>query len=258
MNYLEIITSDRTWTCPKDGVYKIIAVGGGSAVSVAAQMTTQIPYIINTAAGANTSFGNLLTARGGVGETVIGKYNFFTTSSFYWGGEGGYTLNDVGGTGETAIDYNLQTYHTSPCTKNGSPVGYAGIGYGASGGSQAPIINPTYTYHNVSSPSTSNTSTFNVCALKGNAGEVVELITDIDEGTNINCVIGQGFAWSSDKLEQYANEIKNELSEYYSSAGGSIIVEEVSFAATQISDFLAKTSAGKNGCIVIEYIGESL
>lgn len=257
MNYLEIITTDKTWICPKDGIYKIIAVGGGSAVSVVTKTITQIPYIINTAAGGNTSFGNLLTARGGVGETVVGKYNF-STVGIYWGGAGGYTLNEVGGTGETVIDSSLSSYITTPCTKNGSPVGCAGIGYGASGGSQASVINATLTYHATSSPSTSQTLSYTANTLKGNTGEVVELITDIDEGTNINCIIGQGFAWSSDKLEQYANEIGNEISEYWTSISSANIVEEVSFTEMQISDFLSKTSAGKNGCIVIEYIGESL
>lgn len=257
MNYLEILTSDRTWTCPKDGIYKIIAVGGGSAVSLVTKTITQLPYIINTAAGGNTSFGDLLTARGGVGETTVGKYSF-STMGVYWGGAGGYTLNEVGGTGETAIDSGLSTYINLPCTKNGSPVGYAGIGYGASGGSQASVTSVILTSHAASAPSTSSTVTYTTYTLKGNAGEVVELITDIDEGTNINCIIGQGFAWSSDKFEAYANAIGNEISEYWTSIGSSAIVEKVSFNDTQSADFLAKTTAGKNGCIVIEYIGESL
>lgn len=257
MNYLEILTSDRTWTCPKDGIYKIIAVGGGSAVSLVTKTITQLPYIINTAAGGNTSFGDLLTARGGVGETTVGTYNF-STAAVYWGGAGGYTLNEVGGTGETVIESNLSTYINLPCTKNGSPVGYAGIGYGASGGSQASVIRVNLAYHTTSAPSTSQTSSYSACNLKGNAGEVVELITDIDAGININCIIGQGFSWSSDKFEAYANEIGNEISEYWTSIGSSAIVEKVSFNDTQLANFLTKTTAGKNGCIVIEYIGESL
>lgn len=213
------------------------------------------PYIINTAAGGNTSFGNLLTARGGVGETTVGK--FLTTETF-WGGAGGYTLNEIGGTGEIATADNISVNINSPCTKNGSPVGYAGSGYGASGGSQASITGVTLRYHTMSAPSTSKTEACSAYTLKGNAGKVVELITDIDKGTNINCVIGQGFAWSSDKFESYANDIKNGVSEYWASTGNSNIVENVSFTKTQIDDFLSKTTAGKNGCIVIEYIGESL
>lgn len=255
MNYLEILTSDRTWTCPKDGIYKIIAVGGGSAVSLVTKTSYQ-SYLFNTAAGGNTSFGDLLTARGGVGKTIVTNYFGTTLLPRSLGGEGGYTLDGYGGAGEIIL-----SNFNSPPSKNGGSAGDPGVGYGASGGFGGSSTIPfswNIAYHAAATPSTSVGTSQSTGVQKGDAGEVVELITDIGEGTNINCIIGQGGTWTSEALEECANDIGDELVEYFSKKGTAINVEQSSFGETPITEFLYKTTAGKNGCIVIEYIGESL
>lgn len=98
MKYFEVITASKTWTCPKSGIYKIIAVGGGSSHAVRCDFATTDPVseTLYTAGGA-TSFGSILTAKGGVPQK-LGELKLTTAKGGIpiKGGAGGYTLQNYG------------------------------------------------------------------------------------------------------------------------------------------------------------------
>lgn len=108
--YSETITANKTWTCPKDGIYKIICVGGGGAGS-AKPSSSGSTIEVNGGAGKTTSFGSYLSAKGGASGG-----SGFKTKERYNGGEPINGFNGAAAYGE--VCYGITT----------------GCGYGASGG----------------------------------------------------------------------------------------------------------------------------
>ncbi len=108
--YSETITANKTWTCPKSGIYKVICVGGGGAGS-AKSGTSSSTVEANGEAGKTTSFGSYLSAKGGASGG-----SGFKTKEQYHGGEPINGFNGAAVYGE--VCFGVTT----------------GCGYGASGG----------------------------------------------------------------------------------------------------------------------------
>lgn len=160
MEHLSYIKTSQTWTCPKSGVYKIIAVGGGSGGAYA--LSTANASGIN---GGTTSFGSYVSAAGGqaivTADLPLGKG--------WYGGKGGYNLTQYGGGGEC-----VGTSGYRPPAGNGGLMGGQGIGYGASGGFYA---KETYS---------------NYKAYIGNAGDIALAISEFTSGVKVSVTVGGG------------------------------------------------------------------
>ena len=247
MNYFEVITANKTWVCPKAGIYKIIAVGGGSACgfkSYSRYLSGYFYDMINS--GGNTTFGNKLTAKGGVSQAwadpnMLDRPNDSYKQSF--GGDGGYTLGQYGGAG--GLFYS-STETITPPSINGGIVGLSGMGYGAGGGS-----NMGYTVSRLADGN--NSEDIETVNVKSSSGEINELICDIDEGSTVICTVGKGGAWTNDVLKSKFVDIANKIKSNHPN----ITWGETSFDVA-VATMLSHYTAGKDGCIVVEYIGESL
>ena len=111
MNHFEAITVSKTWTCPKTGIYKIIAVGGGTSSAFLFKNSKSSQHVCIS--GGNTTFGNKLTALGGINKIPIPGMN----DNAVIGGAGGYTLQNYGGEG----GYFVSTYCSPPTVNGGAP-----------------------------------------------------------------------------------------------------------------------------------------
>lgn len=248
MNYFEVITANKTWVCPKAGIYKIIAVGGGSACGFKSYNQYISGYfydMINS--GRNTTFGNKLTAKGGVSQAWANPYTMTSFNDSYtqsFGGDGGYTLGQYGGAGGL---FDSSTKTITPPSINGGIVGLSGMGYGAGGGS-----NMGYTTSRLTD-SNNNAVNIDTVNVKSSSGEINELICDIDKGSTVICTVGKGGIWTNDVLKSKFVDIANKIK----SNRSNITWNGTSFDAA-IATMLSHYTAGKDGCIVVEYIGESL
>jgi len=165
MAYLEKITANKTWVCPKSGDYKIIAVGGGvdgsqnnylgragtlnMGVFTVAQGASYAVAIgqRNTNNGGTTSVGSLISASGGAGTFFVSTPSAVRSC----GGEGGYTEDGVyGGVGAVLgyIEGDVPVTYGYTATKNGGAAGQSGRGYGAGGGSTGAASGMGSTYTN--------------------------------------------------------------------------------------------------------------
>lgn len=240
MNYFEVITATKNWTCPKSGVYKIIAVGGGSSHAVRCDFaTTTLASETLYTVGGVTTFGSILTAKGGVPSGIA---ELVRNSSKGWiplkGGAGGYTLQNYGGEGGMAAnDGSILT----PPTINGGNPGYRGHGYGA-GGAIASYENK----HNWTQSVGGSNKTVYVVGIGSAAGELSEIITDIQEGTSYNCEIGDGGAITDTMINKMFSRL------------GVKVDKSTDNIANAINVFGTSSLPGRSGCIVVEYLGESL
>ena len=112
MIYSETIRSNKSWTCPKAGIYKIICIGGGG--SGAASLSNTAEAATSGTAGGTTSFGTYLSASGG------------TT------GADAYTKGCISNGGSSINGYNGASAYGTPNTAS-----VTGCGYGASGGAHS-------------------------------------------------------------------------------------------------------------------------
>ena len=113
MVYCETIETNKTWTCPKSGVWKVICVGGGGA---GLSYYNENTYSTGTAGG-TTSFGSILSASGGISGTDVNKGKIKLYDSYY-SIRRAMGINGYNGAGVYG-------------TESGE---YIGSGYGASGG----------------------------------------------------------------------------------------------------------------------------
>lgn len=128
-----------------------------------------------------------------------------------------------------------------PPTINGGCPGYRGLGYGA-GGAVSSYMN---THQWTQSVSSSN-KTIYVVGIGSAAGELSEIITDIQSGTQYSCSIGSGGAVNNDMFKAMCSRLGIKLD------------ENKSDQSTAMNTFGSLSLPGRNGCIVIEYLGESL
>lgn len=178
------IEESQEWVCPMAGRWKVIAVGGGAsgggAVYASSALTTYPPT-----AGGTTSFGDVISANGGVATTEI---------------DGTKGLSCIGGYG----GYNGFTYGGVPSSNNGetfSPAGgnntmaylnvsystpTAALGWGAGGGS---LTNQSSGHY----------------VIPGRAGDIRTTIVSIDEGDIIPCTVGAGGVATEVKDFKFAN-----------------------------------------------------
>lgn len=243
MNYFEVITATKSWTCPKSGIYKIIAVGGGSSHAVQLYDSSTPLEGIACASGGNTTFGNILTAKGGAVSSVGAVFKNGGTSLYrsFRGGAGGYDLQKYGGEGGICIGNTNPISMIMPPTINGGVPGKQGSGYGAGGASSLFMFD-------ISFKMTANSSSKSIEAyiLESVAGELAEIAIDIQEGTSYNCVIGDGGVMSADKITTLCSN-------------NDVILSGTSDTRTRTINALSSPrQPGRSGCIVIEYLGESL
>ena len=235
MKYFEVITSDTTWTCPKTGMWKIIAVGGGSSGVVRGysgssnrDVTKDVTLYSN---GGDTLFGTDLTANGGI---VVNGYKghidntVYTGFCYMTGGAGGYNLNTYGGTGAYSFSRrndssDVRIYISSPSTGNGGSIGCQGLGYGA-GGALNFAIN-----HN------DNDSYYCLESGISSAGVLNETVIDISANTSYTCTIGKGGSITQEELNTFKTNIGYDSTYFLPSDVG----------------------YGRDGCIVVQYVGES-
>lgn len=237
MNHFEVITASKTWTCPKTGIYKIIAVGGGSSGAIYATFSNITAKKVNSkvvcTAGGNTTFGSLLTAKGG-NITAYSQIDYGNTSSTQqlFGGAGGYTLQNYGGIGGY-----MEIYHNVQPTINGGFPGYPGNGYGAGGTIGAKLKSFDNTIGE-------NRYEFKLVPFGSMVGDLNELICDIAINTSYACAIGSGGTVTASALQSVVSAVDSSM------------VSNTNIAAL-ISTAVNFSRAGKIGCIVIEYLGES-
>ncbi len=242
MNYFEVITATKSWTCPKSGIYKIIAVGGGSSHAVQLYDSSTPLEGIACASGGNTTFGNILTAKGGAVSSVGAVFKTGSTSLYkgFRGGAGGYDLQKYGGEGGICIGNTSTISMIMPPTINGGAPGKQGSGYGAGGASSLFLFDISFRIAGSSSKS------IDAYILESVAGELAEIAIDIQEGTAYNCVIGDGGVMSADKITTLCSN-------------NDVTLSGTEGARTRIIDALSSPrQPGRSGCIVIEYLGESL
>lgn len=231
MNHFEVITASKTWTCPKTGIYKIIAVGGGTSSAFLFKNSKSSQHVCIS--GGNTTFGNKLTALGGINKIPIPGMN----DNAVIGGAGGYTLQNYGGEG----GYFVSTY-CSPPTVNGGAPGMPGHGFGsgaANGSSFSSSI--TLTINGDRNDMTIRQS-FN------KPGEINELICDISANESIACSIGNCGVLTTAELSSAIKKIYSFTDSEYT-AQTSLV--------SAVTNIIMCEKAGKSGCIVIEYLGES-
>lgn len=235
MKYFEVITSDTTWTCPKTGMWKIIAVGGGSSGVARGYRHTDANSVVKDATlysnGGDTIFGADLTANGGI---VVNGYKGHDTAKFTYsgfsymtGGAGGYNLNTYGGTGAYSFsnntNYDDKIYITSPSTGNGGSIGCQGLGYGAGGAL------------NFATYDVSSNDYFYLDSGISSAGVLNETIIDISANTSYTCTIGKGGSITQEELDTFKTNIDYNVTTFLPSDVG----------------------CGRDGCIVVQYVGES-
>ena len=178
------IEETQAWVCPMAGRWKVIAVGGGASgggvIDANSALTTYPPT-----AGGTTSFGDVISANGGVATNEIDR----TNGTSYIGGYGGYNGFTFGGApsssnGETfspAGGNNTMAYlnisHSTPT---------AALGWGAGGGS---LTNRSNGYY----------------VIPGRAGDIRTTIVSIDEGDIIPCTVGTGGVAAEAKDFKFAN-----------------------------------------------------
>lgn len=160
MTYYERITTNKTWTCPKTGRYKIICVGGGASGGGKPRGSSTNSKQ-NT--GGTTSFGSYVSAAGGSTTAMV--------AASAVGGIGGYTGVAYGGSGGCV--YGSQSAVAS--TVNGGCPGTSGLGYGAGGGA------------------TSSSGTGPYLA-PGDCGDLKAIELDIAVNQSVACTIGAGGA----------------------------------------------------------------
>ena len=159
------IEESQTWVCPIGGRWKVICVGGGAsggAIFIPSSGTTTIHL---ATAGGTTSFGDVLSAPGGISaqEAVDSKSI---------GGYGGFNGITYGGVPSSSIDCpstgnaTLATYYNVNCVPT------AALGWGAGGGGSS-----SSTQHKL---------------FPGRAGEIRTTIVNIDEDENVPCTVGAG------------------------------------------------------------------
>lgn len=234
MKYFEVITSDTTWTCPKTGMWKIIAVGGGSSGVVRIYRGQNNNNLGKKDAtlysnGGDTLFGTDLTANGGI---VVNGYKgrientVYTGFCYMTGGAGGYNLNTYGGTGAYSFsnpNTSSSAYISSPSTGNGGSIGCQGLGYGAGGALNFAIW------------TTGNSNYFCLESGISSAGVLNETIIDISANKSYTCTIGKGGSITKEALDTFKTNVG------YSD-----------------TDFLpSDVGYGRDGCIVVQYVGES-
>lgn len=159
MVYSETIRANKTWVCPKAGIYKIICVGGGG--SGAASLESTSDKVTSGTAGGTTAFGTYVAASGGATGADAYAKGYITAAGIVAGGSDIYT------SGHSINGYNGASVYGTP---NAASV--TGCGYGASGAAAA-----------------KGGSRF---ATGGQPGEVVSGIFDIDVGKQVTCTIGKG------------------------------------------------------------------
>lgn len=108
MVYSETIRANKTWVCPKAGIYKIICVGGGG--SGAASLESMADKVTSGTAGGTTAFGTYLSATGGAT------------------GADAYAKGFISNGGSAINGYNGASVYGTPNTAS-----VTGCGYGASG-----------------------------------------------------------------------------------------------------------------------------
>lgn len=108
MVYSETIRANKTWVCPKAGIYKIICVGGGG--SGAATLKSASETVTSGTAGGTTAFGTFISASGGATGADAYKKGYISN--------GGSAING----------YNGASMYGTPNTAS-----VTGCGYGASG-----------------------------------------------------------------------------------------------------------------------------
>ena len=183
------IEETQAWVCPMAGRWKVIAVGGGAsgggAVHADSKLTTYPPT-----AGGTTSFGNVISANGGVATTEIDS----NRGSSYIGGYGGYNGFTYGGApssrqassggaafspagGNNTMAYANAT-HSTPT---------AALGWGAGGGALTSASNADY------------------YVIPGRAGDIRTTIVSIDEGDIIPCTVGTGGVAAEVEKFKFAN-----------------------------------------------------
>lgn len=236
MKYLEEITAGRTWTCERNGVYKVTCVGGGSTgvLTVAGCMVFK--------EGGITKFGSLLSANGG---TIIGKGVYINSASenqsIKAGGVGGYTAYCYGGAG-AELRNNGSPYALS-AVLNGGNAGVTGYGYGAGGGSEG-------TYCRVNCTNSSNTATYNgiyFYPLSGEAGDLRVGIFELKSGQNVAVEIGAG--GTKDKID-FSN-MNTALNSAFTS------YKNHNFSTDNGETCKVNITNGLSGICVIEFLGDS-
>ncbi len=164
MVYSETLRANKTWTCPKSGIYKIICVGGGG--SGAATITNTADAAISGTAGGTTAFGTYVAASGGATGADAYAKGYITAAGINQSG------NNMFNSGNSINGYNGASVYGTP---NAASV--TGCGYGASGAAAA-----------------KGGSLF---VTGGQPGEVVSGIFDIDVGKQVACTIGKGGSGAS-------------------------------------------------------------
>lgn len=228
------IEESQLWTCPMAGRWKVIAVGGGASayfVSTINNMTAATSYW--SVSGGTTSFGSVISVEGGEN----GHRQNVNRSTSYRKGEGG-----VGG-------YNGYCYGGTPShegnggesgrTGNGGFEGFAGDGWGAGGGA----FDGKLLY--MSNETESRELGVSMYALSGKNGGIKTSIVQLDEGEQIPCTIGKGGLKGGITEEQAIDFIVNA---YKTTNFGSI-------SAEQRAAFDALNSPGRDGVIILQYLG---
>lgn len=186
MTYSETLRANKTWTCPKSGIYKIICVGGGG--SGAATITNTADAAVSGTAGGTTAFGTFISASGGATGADAYAKGYITAAGIVAGGSSIYI------SGCSINGYNGASVYGTP---NAASV--TGCGYGASGAAAA-----------------KGGSLF---ATGGQPGEVVSGIFDIDVGKQVACTIGKGGSGISN-IDGTSNEVC-----CYPGAAGAIMIQ---------------------------------
>lgn len=186
MVYSETIRANKTWVCPKTGVYKVICVGGGG--SGAASLANTAETAISGTAGGTTAFGTYLSASGGATGSDAYEKGYITAAGIYQNG------SNMFNSGNSINGYNGASVYGTP---NAASV--TGCGYGASGAAAA--------------------KGGLLFATGGQPGEVVSGIFDIDVGKQVACTIGKGGSGASN------NESTSSKVCCYPGADGAIMIQ---------------------------------
>lgn len=186
MVYSETIRANKTWVCPKAGIYKIICVGGGGS-GAASLKNTSVTATSGTAGG-TTAFGTYLSAAGGATGADAYTKGYITVAGIVAIGSIIYT------SGHSINGYNGASVYGTP-----NVASVTGCGYGASGAAVA-----------------KGSSLF---ATGGQPGEVVSGIFDIDVGKQVACTVGKGGTGAT------ASESTTGLVCCYPGADGAIMIQ---------------------------------
>lgn len=269
MKYVEFIEESKTWICPKTGKWKAICVGGGSSGGGSFYDGTILRTFLIFNQGQPTSFGNFLTADGGfidcnsIGAVSLHRGNsqseyadksYYTTNgldslvSYACGGEGGY---DYGITPKGMPEMLNSENTIIPGSGLGGKLGEPGRGFGAGGGSKFPTTGTGYFYYAYGSGNTITQEYKSMlAAIPGCAGDIKMTIADIKENDEIICSIGTG--GSSNFSDAMANAIirfkSYQSGSYYKNFGFSGLFDNY-------ADVVKNCTAGRDGVIILEYLG---